>query len=210
MERSKGYLLDLLPEKPGWMIELEKQANAENIPIMDPLGMEFVLQQIRIAKPAAILEIGTAIGYSALCMLEANSGTNIFTIEKDEKRYQQAVLNIKSQNKQHKIQVIYGDALESPNDEVLKQEFDMLFIDAAKGKYKAFFDMYSPLVRTGGLIVSDNVLFRGYVANPEDMHPRYEKLVRSIRDYNDWLLSRNDYMTIIVPIGDGVSISIKK
>lgn len=204
------YLKQTLPRQDDWAIELEKQAEIDNVPIMDPIGINYVMQLIRIKKPKRILEIGTAIGYSALRMLEASPKTSIITIEKDESRYQQAVENIIKQNKEEQITVVRGDALEKLQELAAANEsFDFIFIDAAKGQYKRFFELASPLLVKDGIIVSDNVLFRGYVANPEIAPGKYKKLVEKLRTYNNFLMQHPDFTTSIVPIGDGVSISFK-
>ncbi|WP_106497065.1 O-methyltransferase [Lentibacillus sp. Marseille-P4043] len=209
-ENLTGYLTQLLPEQENWVLELEKQAKEDHVPIMDPVGIHFLMQVIKLRKPASILEIGAAIGYSALRMIQANPAATVLTIERDEQRYKQALYNIEKQQKQDKIDVIFGDALEKAEDIVAKGPFDLLFIDAAKGQYQRFFELYSQAISKGGLIITDNVLFKGYVADPDKVHPRYAKLGKKIRKYNDWLMQNPDYTTSIVPIGDGVAISIKE
>src|SRR5699024_12340139 len=110
-EQLKQYLTETLPEETEWVTDIEKQAKRDNVPIMDSLSIHFLMQLIRLQKPKRILEIGTAIGYSALRMLEAYRKAGIGTSERIEQRRQQAVGNMKKQNKQNAIQVILGDAL---------------------------------------------------------------------------------------------------
>lgn len=203
------YVRSTLPEKEPWEKELERQATEDNIPIMEPESMAFVKQLIRLKQPTSILEIGTAIGYSALEMLSAYPLADIVTIEQDEHRYKQANRNIQAQQKSDRIHVIHGDALEILTD-LKEYRYDVIFIDAAKGKYKRFFELAQPLLNDGALIISDNVLFKGYVADNADTNPRYKKLAKKIQHYNTWLTERTDYDTSIVPIGDGVAISIKR
>ncbi|MGY0694299.1 O-methyltransferase [Virgibacillus sp. FSP13] len=205
-----GYLTQMLPEQENWVLKLEKQAKEDHVPIMDPVGINFLMQVIKVRKPNLILEIGTAIGYSALRMIQANPEAAVVTIERDEQRYKQALYNIEKQQKQDKIDVIFGDALEKAEDIIAKGPFDLLFIDAAKGQYQRFFELYSQAIPKGGLIITDNVLFKGYVVDPGNAHPRYAKLGKKIRKYNDWLMQNPEYSTSIVPIGDGVAISIKE
>ncbi|MEW9675848.1 O-methyltransferase [Lentibacillus sp. L22] len=206
----RNYLTSLLPKQQDWVRKMEEQAKKDRVPIMEPVSMQFVMQLIRLQKPSRILELGTAIGYSALRMLDANPESMIVTIERDEERYRQAVTNVRAHNKQGQIDIMHGDALEIVSDVLVKGPFDMLFIDAAKGKYQQFFSLYSPVVVKDGLIITDNVLFKGYVDDPEKEHPRFKKLGQKIRNYNDWLISNPDYITSIVPIGDGVAMSVKK
>lgn len=208
-ETLKSYLTQSLPPGDDWVVELERNAKHGNVPIMDPLGINFMMQLIRLNKPERILEIGTAIGYSALRMMEANPQATIITIEKDEQRYKQAVQNVQNLGMQHNIQIFFGDAIEIL-DNLVDNQFDMVFIDASKGQYKQFFELSSPLLSKGGFILSDNVLFKGFVADPEKEHPRFQKIASKIRDYNEWLIQHPDFITTIVPIGDGVAISNKK
>ncbi|WP_232225582.1 O-methyltransferase [Oceanobacillus manasiensis] len=207
-EEMNNYLIDLLPDKEAWIEEMEAEALTDRVPIMDKVSMHFVTQLIRMYQPKRILEVGTAIGYSALRMLQANPETSIITIERDEKRYKQAVENIHQQGKEDNISVILGDALE----EIAKLDgmFDLVFIDAAKGQYKRFFELSKPLLSSSGVILSDNVLFKGYVAEPEKATGRHIKMVEKIRDYNKWLMQHPNFSTSIVPIGDGVAISVRK
>src|SRR5690625_1420250 len=178
-EQLKQYLTGTLPEETEWVTNIEKQAKLDSVPIMDSLSIHFLMQLIRLHKPKRILEIGTAIGYSALRMLEAYPKAEIVTIERNEQRMQQAVENIKNQNKQDAIQVILGDALDEIDRlALINERFDVIFIDAAKGQYKHFFEQSSPLLEENGLIISDNVLFKGYVADPHPENKRLNKIDR--------------------------------
>lgn len=208
--KQDDYLTQLLPAADDWVHEIEQQAAADKVPIMDPVGINFMMQIIRLKKPQRILEIGTATGYSALRMLEANQTVSIVTIEKDDHRYRQAVQNLKRVGAGDSISVIHGDAIQVMNDLSMEAPFDMVFIDAAKGQYQRFFELSSSLLSKSGFILSDNVLFRGFVADPEKEHPRFQKIAKKIRDYNDWLTRHPDFITTIVPVGDGVAISNKK
>src|SRR5699024_6949240 len=143
-------------------------------------------------KPDAILEIGTAIGYSALQMHDAYPPAKIVTIERDMDRYVQAKENTQKKQTGDTIQVLHGDALEVLSD-LDGYHFDVIFIDAAKGKYKHFFELASPLMNAGALIISDNVLFKGYVAGAVDANPRYKKMAEKIKRYNTWLTGLTDY-----------------
>lgn len=204
------YLSHLLPESEEWSRNLEEQAAKDNIPIMDPVSMQFVMQLVRLQKPKRILELGTAIGYSALKMAAASPDSEIVTIERDEIRFKQAQENIQALQMQNQIEILFGDALEMGQEVAGKGPFDLLVIDAAKGQYQRFFDLYHPFIVKGGVVLTDNVLFKGYVANPDKQHPRFAKLGKKIRQYNDWLCGHKEYITSVVPIGDGVAISYKK
>lgn len=209
-EKLNNYLLNNLPESEVWVKNLEEMAENDKVPIMDPLGIQFLMQIIRMQRPKKVLEIGTAIGYSALRMLEAYPQTKIITIEKDEARYQEARANINKLGKETHISVIHGDAL-NVLEELGKENhaFDLIFIDAAKGQYQRFFNLASKMIAEKGIIVTDNVLFRGLVAGIGSPHHRHVKLIEKIKSYNKWLIKQPDFTTSITPIGDGVAISIK-
>lgn len=209
-DQLNQYLLGTLPPNEAWVDKLEARAKLERIPIMDRVSMHFLMQLIRIIQPKRILEIGTAIGYSALGMIEAQPNASIVTIERDQARYEEAIQHIKRRQKDEAIKVVLGDA----KDVLIqlaeqKEQFDFIFIDAAKGQYEQFFKLSDPLLKDHGIIVSDNVLFRGYVANMSEPHPRHKKLVEKIKAYNQWLMSRTDYTTSFIPIGDGLALSLK-
>ncbi|MFD1609847.1 O-methyltransferase [Oceanobacillus luteolus] len=204
------YLQELVSPKPDWVMTLEEHADKNNVPIMESVAIDFMLNQIKIHQPKQILEVGTAIGYSALRMLEASPNSEIITIEKDEQRYKEAIETISKQNKDNKIIVHLGDALDVMQKlQEADKKFDFIFIDAAKGKYRDFFDIAHQLLNKGGWIVTDNVLFRGYVANPEAAPKRYKNMVKKISEYNQLLSTHPDYITSILPIGDGVMLSYK-
>lgn len=209
-EKQENYLAEILPIQQEWVQELEEQANSGRVPIMDSVGIHFVMQLIQMKRPDKILEVGTAIGYSALRMLEANPNASIITIEKDLERYEQAIQNINQLNGRNQIEVIHGDALE-----VLLElsnhghRFDLIFIDAAKGQYSRFFELAEPMLNKNGIIISDNVLFRGYIADPVDVPKRYTKMVEKIRNYNEMLMNHRKFTTSIIPVGDGVAVSYK-
>lgn len=204
------YLRHTLPEKESWETELEQEAADRSVPIMEPESMAFIKQLVRLKKPVSILEIGTAIGYSALEMHDAYPTADIVTIERDEHLFREAKLNIRAQQKEDMIHIIHGDALEVLMELDDGHTFDVVFIDAAKGQYKRFFELIQPLLNKEAMIISDNVLFKGYVAGTEDTEPRYRKLADKIRKYNTWLTGLATYHTSIIPIGDGVAVSLKR
>ncbi|SFF52987.1 Predicted O-methyltransferase YrrM [Halobacillus alkaliphilus] len=205
-----AYLQSLLPSSTGPLADMEAYAAEKNIPIMEQAGIYFLMQLIRMHRPERILEIGTAIGYSALRMLEASPKSKVVSIERDENRFRDAQHFVHKQGAEDKIQLLFGDALDLKEDVQKEGSFDFLFIDAAKGKYEEFFHLYEPLLNEGAVIVSDNVLFKGYVADDSHADKRMAKIARKIRDFNNWLVQHPDYHTTIVPIGDGVAITIKK
>ncbi|MCK0470920.1 O-methyltransferase [Halalkalibacter sp. APA_J-10(15)] len=209
MEQLETYVKSLIPRRDSIVEEMERQAERDHVPIMDIIAMEFLLQQLKLMKPERILEIGTAIGYSAIRMSQA-TGATVVTIEREEQRYEQALENIQRVELESKIHVWFGDALNLVEKLESLPHFDVLFIDAAKGQYQRFFELYEPYVKRGGVIFSDNVLFRGLVAEAEVESKRLRNLTEKIKTYNSWLMAHPRYDTRIVPVGDGLAISIKR
>lgn len=211
MNELNNYLNAFLPESKAYFAGMEKYALDNNIPIMDKQSMHFLKQLIRIKQPNYILELGTAIGYSALQMLDAYPQATIITIERDEARYKEALQYIQQHNKQERIQVLHGEAIQLLGAAHIRSKtFDFVFIDAAKGQYKNFFELIHPLVLKNGIIATDNVLFKGHVMNSNEAKSnRHKKLAEKINQYNEWLNKHPAYMTTFHPLGDGVSISVK-
>lgn len=192
-------------------LDLKQYAKENNVPIIIDEGLSFLESIIRIKKPINILEIGSAIGYSAIRMARV-CNSNIYSIERDEKMYNIAIENIKRTNLNDKIHIIFKDALEA-FDDVKDIKFDLIFIDAAKAQYHKFFDMYTPLLNNEGVVVCDNMYFHGLVEDIEniDNYSRSVRgLIRKLNEFHEYLLDNNEYHTSIYNIGDGMSISIKK
>lgn len=209
-DKITAYIEALVPRRIKEIEEIENYAHDNDVPIMELVGIEALLQLLRIHKPKAILEIGTAIGYSAIRMANALPDTTIVTVERDEQRYKIAEQNVAKLNKQKQIKLIYGDAFEV---EDLVQQFgpyDALFIDAAKSQYRKFFDIYTKQLSNEGIIFTDNILFHGLVAESNIESRNVRALVRKINNYNEWLMSHPEYETAILPVGDGIAISKKR
>lgn len=205
------YLESLIPSRDNIIQEMEVYAKENDVPIMELVGIEAMLQILRLIQPASILEIGTAIGYSAIRMAKALPEANIVSIERDEIRYTKALEYIEMTNTSSQIKVHLGDALDlGENPEKLGTSFDVIFIDAAKGQYQRFFNSYENVLSPNGVIITDNVLFKGLVALEEVEVKRTRSLVKKIKTYNEWLISNPKYITTILPIGDGIAISKKR
>jgi predicted O-methyltransferase YrrM len=205
-----SYIEGLILERNPLLTEMEFYAREHNVPIMELEGIETMLQLLRIQGTKKILEVGTAIGYSALRMAEALPGAQIVTIERDDERAQVAVGFIERSAYKERITLIKGDALEVEEQISGHAPFDAIFIDAAKGQYKKFFEMYSSYLSSDGMIITDNVLFKGLVAEPEIESKRIRNLVKKIDDFNKWLMKHPDYISVILPVGDGVAISKRR
>ncbi|WP_409297533.1 O-methyltransferase [Peribacillus sp. SCS-26] len=211
-EKVEEYLQSLIPEPAPLFAEMEKYAEDNGVPIMEKAGMEALLQFLRLHGSKRILEVGTAIGYSALRMSDALPEARIVTLERDEERISLAREYITRAANPQAVKIIAGDALDTYAEAEAEGPFDTVFIDAAKGQYRKFFELYEPLLDKGGLIVTDNVLFKGLVAAniKEIEQKRIRSLVRKIKDFNEWLMNHASYDTVILPIGDGVAISKRK
>ncbi len=206
----EDYLKSLVPTREKRVEEIEEYAIVHQVPIMDLVGMESLLQQLKLHEPKRILEIGTAIGYSAIRMAQALPNASIVTIERDEVRYEEAKKNISSLGLANRIDVRFGDALDLAQTLESEPLFDVLFIDAAKGQYKRFLNIYGQFIKHGGVIYSDNVLFRGLVAEEDIENKRLRQIANKIKSYNEWLMNHPEYETRILPVGDGLAVSIKR
>ncbi len=190
------------------IVNLKEYAKRESIPIMQDEGIEFLTSFIEKKGINDILEIGTAIGYSAIMMALVNPSIHITTIERDEQRYMEALKNIKKFDLENRITLIYNDAL---NVE-LEGEFDLIFIDAAKGKNKDFFNHFEKNLKSDGYIITDNMGFHGYVETPENELPskNIQGIVRKIKDYIYFLENHMQYKTTIYKIGDGIAVTERR
>jgi predicted O-methyltransferase YrrM len=190
---------------------MEQFAEEQHIPIMELVAIESLLQFLRMQQPKSILEVGSAIGYSAIRMAFTLPEAVLTTIEKDESRFQLAAGYLEQAELTSRIQLLHGDALEIDIDSFSQTTYDALFIDAAKGQYQRFFDKYSPLVPSGGVIYCDNMLMHGFTEIDIQEVPRRKRtMVRNLQQFTKWLMNHEQYETTFLPIGDGITISIKR
>lgn len=203
------YIRNLIPSSDNFLLELEKYAEINHVPIIHPEVAQLIKVLLNIAKPKKILEIGTAIGYSALVMASAiEKHGKIISIEKREDMINIAEKNITDNGYSNIIQIIKGEAEEIlPN---INDKFDFIFIDAAKGQYMEFFPHCLRNLVDGGIILSDNVLYKGMVASDELVMRRKKTIVKRMRNYLDYITSNKDLVSSVIPIGDGVAITYKK
>lgn len=186
--------------------EMEHYAAVHHVPIINERGREVFIDIIKVAKPRCVLEIGTAIGYSAL--LTACYGAadiKITTLELDEARAAAAQSFIDCSSYKDQIDICLGDA-----SEILMQlpgEYDFVFIDAAKGQYPNYLELVKPLLADCAVIVADNVLFRGYVKSEEKTPRRYKTIVARLRQYIKAVTNDTAFQTTIYEDGDGLAVS---
>ena len=189
--------------------KIKQKALEEHIPIIMDDTLEVVDKILKEVKPTKILEIGTAVGYSAICFSEyLQEGWRIDTIERDEERISEAKINIKNVGVEHKIKIYEGDAVEILP--TLDEKYDVVFIDAAKGKYPFFLKEALRMIKPTGVILADNILYKGYVMSDYNKH-KQRTAVRNLREYIKEVTEKPDIETEILDVGDGLAISrIKK
>lgn len=205
-----NYTESLIRPRPDHIAEMERYAAEHRVPVMQLEGMEALLQLLRVQRPERILEIGTAIGYSALRMAEALPGAEVVTIERDAGMREQAAANLAGSPAGARVTVIAGDALELGRD-MPDGPFDALFIDAAKGQYRKFFDLYTPLLGECGVIYCDNMFMHGLAADkPEDVPKKNRTMIRKLKEFTAWIMDHPEYDSALIPVGDGLLVSTKK
>lgn len=188
--------------------EMKSYAKQYHVPIIGDEGLHFLVQTTLLCKAKKVLEIGTAIGYSSIA-LSLKTGVQVTSIERNHELYLEAKKNVEKANLHEKIQLIEADALEI--DENSLGEYDLIFIDAAKAQYVKFFEKYQQNLSPSGVIVSDNLLFHGQIEDPQLIESRNRRqLISKIDKFNHWVTSKDDFYSVIYPIGDGMAVSIKK
>lgn len=188
--------------------EIKKYAMDNDIPIMQDEGIDFLTTFIIKHQIDSVLEVGTAIGYSAIMMALANPKLKIVTIERDEERYLEALKNVKKFDLEDRITLLFQDALNVS----IKDKFDLIFLDGAKGQNINFFEHFENNLNNDGFFVTDNIYFHGYVLKDESeiKSRNLRGLVRKIKSYIDYLKNNPNYTTTFYEKGDGISVSQKK
>lgn len=203
------YIRKTLIKSTGLLEELENYANENNVPIVHKEVAELLKVMLKIQKPKRILEVGCAIGYSSILFANALEGNcEITTVERNEDMIKVAKENIKKAGFENVITILEGDAVEKLKE--VEGPFDMIFLDAAKGQYKLFYDMVIDKLKIDGVLISDNILYKGMVASDEYVIRRKKTIVKRMRNYLDYICSCNYLDTSLLPMGDGVAISYKK
>ena len=211
--RIQAYIESLRTGNGDFLDKLEASCIKDNIPIIRPSMQSILRVLIGLKRPGSILEVGTAVGFSAILMASCSlEGCKITTIEKYEKRLPVARENIKVSGYKDRIELIEGDAADVLKDLSLKGfGFDLIFMDAAKGQYLNFFEDTLKLLNEGGILVSDNVLQEGDIIQSRFAVTRRNRTIHSrMREYL-YVLTHDDRLeTTILPVGDGVTVSVKK
>ena len=212
-ERMEVFLGKYRETPPAYIVELERQALADEVPVIRRGTRDVLRYLLRTGRPAQVLEVGTAIGYSALCMKEYLPETSrITTIEKVEMRLVEARKNLKKFDSEGRITLLEGDAADVLRSLVEQgKSYDFIFMDAAKGQYLNFLPDVLKLLSEGGTLVSDNILHEGDVLESRYAVTRRDRTIHGrMREYLQVLMDTEELETICLSIGDGMTISRKK
>lgn len=204
-----SFLRGEIPEKTGILKELEEYAAENSVPIVQPETAKLLEMLTCIKRPERILEVGCAIGYSAVLMAQylADDGS-ITTVEWDADMTELARANIEKAGLSDKITVIHNDAKEVlPR---LTGEYDIIFLDGPKAHYIYMLNDCIRLLRKGGILIADNILYKGMVADDEHVIRRKITIVKRLRRFISAQMQRNELETVILPLGDGVTVAVKK
>lgn len=203
------YIRDTIPASEGQLAEMERYAKENEVPISQPESIRMIEILLKLMGAKRILEVGSAIGYSAIRMSKA-SNAEVVTVELSEDMANIAEENFKKAGLDEKISLIRGDGAKVLSSMEGEEVFDVIFMDAAKGHYMDLFPHCKRLLKRGGLLISDNILYKGMTATDELVVRRKITIVRRLRTYLEMLKENKEFSTAIVPIGDGVALSYKQ
>ena len=211
-KKVESYLRELIPQRNAFLSGLEAYAEENHVPIVQPEVGQLIKWYVQTLKPKRVLEVGTAIGYSGSLMAFEMGTGHIDTIELNENMISIATKTFESFSKLEGYDVTFkihsGDAADVLKD--IQGTYDLIFIDAAKGQYNLYLEYAMPHLKIGGAIISDNVLFKGMVADESLMPRRKKTIVKRLKTYLAHISNHPQLETTILPMGDGVAISTKK
>ncbi len=187
--------------------EMEEDAKINKVPIISKDSLSFLFMLIDLKKPKRILEIGTAIGYCAINLASFDNEIIVDSIERDEALYNKAKVNVSKAKLEKRINLYLADALTIDNNEL--KSYDLIFIDGAKAQYEKFFNKFKSLLKEGGIIVSDNLLFHNLLFE-ENVSKNVKGLTDKIKKYNLFLKENEEFKTYFFQVGDGIGVSIRK
>ncbi len=200
------YLREVTPKSEGFLAELEEYADKNSVPIVQPETAQLLRTLVRITKPERILEVGCAIGYSAILMAEECEGT-ISTLEYNEEMAEIAEENIKKAGLSERIHIIKADAREYVKN--LSGEYDIIFLDGPKAHYIHMLNDCVRLLKKGGILIADNVLYKGMTADEEHVIRRKITIVKRLKHFILAQMQREDLKAVLLPLGDGVTVAVK-
>lgn len=210
-ERIVSYINSLNADNEGVLAEIENEAKAAGVPVIRKEMENFLKVMLAVKKPTGILEVGAAVGYSSILMsMNVDSDCHITTIENYDIRIEQARHNIARAGKESQITLLEGDAMNILKD-LPSQEYDFVFMDAAKAQYINFLPEVLRVMKTSAVLISDNVLQEGSIAESRYAVTRRDRTIHArMREYMYELTHMNELITSIVPIGDGITMSVKR
>lgn len=201
------YIRALLPPDTARMAEMARDAEERHIPIVQPEVARWLQVFMKTRPFTGVLEIGTAIGYSTSILAAGlPEGGRVDTVEIRPEHYEKAQENLRALGLDNRVTQHLGDAADVLP--TLKGPFDLVFMDGAKGQYRKFLEMIEPKLLPGAIILSDNVLFRGMIANTELVKRRKRTIVKRMRTFMDYLMTEGPYDTALLPLGDGMAMSV--
>lgn len=212
-ERTATYIESLDSGNSPYLEKIEREALEAGVPIIRKATQSLIKFLLEANKPVDILEIGAAVGFSSLLMAEySRDDATITTIENYEKRIKVAKDNIAGSEVGHKVTLLEGDAMEILEALLKdKREFDMIFVDAAKAQYISYYPLVKSMLRSGGILLTDNVLFDGDIVQSRFAVRRRDRTIHArMREFLRTVSSDNDFTTTILPIGDGMTLSVRK
>lgn len=205
-----SYIREKTIQKDETLLKLEKYAQENKVPIVEPETARLLLVLMKLIRPKRILEVGCAIGYSSILMSQALSeGGEIITLEYDKKMVETARKNVKEAGLENTIHVVEADAKDYLSYIEGDESFDVVFLDGPKAHYLFMLDDAVRLLKPGGLLISDNVLFKGMTADDDHFARRKVTIINRLRDYIDALMNHPQLETSLLSQGDGVTLSVK-
>lgn len=202
---QEAYLDRLLPPRDPLLREMEEHARRDQVPISDPEIGRLLAILARSIGARRILEIGTALGYGALCLARGAAEARVVTIELDPERIEQARGYLERGGVADRVDIVQGAALDIlPR---LEGPFDLAFVDAVKMEYRRYLDLLLPKLRVGGLVVVDNLLWKGHVAAPPE--DEEDEVADALRSFNGYLMMHPQLQAVVLPVGDGLGVATK-
>jgi caffeoyl-CoA O-methyltransferase len=202
--KQEGYLERLLPPRDPLLREMEERAAQEDIPISDPEIGRLLGILARATGARLIVEVGTAIGYGALCLARGAPEARVVTIDTDPQRLAVARGYLERAGVADRVELVEGAALEVlPR---LRGPFDLAYVDAVKKEYRRYLDLLVPILRVGGVVALDNLLWKGHVADPPDED---DPDADALRAFNGYLMMHPQLQAVVLPFGDGLGVATK-
>jgi predicted O-methyltransferase YrrM len=205
LPEQEAYLERLLPPREPLLREMEEHARRDGVPVSDPEVGRLLTILARSLDARRILEIGTAIGYGTLCLARGAAAAQVVTLELDPQRIEQARGYLERGGVADRVEIVEGAALDLlPR---LQGPFDLVFVDAVKKEYRRYLDLLLPSLRVGGMVVVDNLLWKGHVAAPPE--DEEDEVADAVRAFNGYLMMHPQLQAVVLPLGDGLGVATK-